>query len=758
MKSERSSSQIMRIISAVIILLLSTCSSCASSNGNEDYLARNYYGSEDTYDFKPVAPTEGVVGESDVLELMYSDDLKALQVRDKRSGYVWDTVFDPELITERKVNKTWQSNMMSMFNITYSDTSETGRDQIVSSSAAKLQPNIETAKILNGISLRYTFESLGLIFVAEFRVDNDTFIVTIPQEGIVEKDRMLLSIEVLPFFGAATDDEDGYIFYPDGNGALMNIPQPKTTKNPSPYSFSVYGSNSFDFDNDTIGTDSEADSSVSAAMLPVYGIKSGDKAFVAIISEAEAASVITLNPSGVGVPLNRISPAFTLRSSYNVYSSYDSRNGMPAGNPLYERIDNTMIESLREVRYMILPQESSDYSGMASRYREYLLETGGMKDKISNNSDIPMNLGLFMGTTEKRVVFDRFVAATRFDKAHEIINELTQSGINKAFVTLEGWNKDGYGAYPQQLIPERELGGKRELKELANEIDSQGWTISVELDPIDIVKSNGGFSSRNDIVLVGDGYPLQDKHGTRYVFNPAAALKRLKSELKGFERTGIRNITMSRIGSVIYEDYQKLNPMTKLDTKEVWIEVLSEMSEQFDSVLLNGGNAYVLPYADGLMQIDESDSKFLITSASIPFYQMVVHSYIPCSGNVLNLAFDENIQKLRWIEYGTMPTFDLTWESPDILRKTDYNRLFSSRYDLWKDKVTDIYKEFNTNIGNVWNSPIIKHESITENLKKVEYENGTTVYINYSERVATAGDVNIPPMDYKVVVSSEGKS
>ena len=53
--------------------------------------------------------------------------------------------------------------------------------------------------------------------------------------------------------------------------------------------------------------------------------------------------------------------------------------------------------------------------------------------------------------------------------------------------------------------------------------------------------------------------------------------------------------------------------------------------EKVGSILADQANAYALPYADHIINVPLSSSKFDIFDAEIPFYQIVMHGVVPYS-------------------------------------------------------------------------------------------------------------------------------
>ena len=78
------------------------------------------------------------------------------------------------------------------------------------------------------------------------------------------------TLHVLPFFGAANQEEEGYMFVPDGSGALIELNNGKGHY--QPYSQRVYGKDKAVFER-SVPIVSES------IKLPVFGMKHGDRSF-----------------------------------------------------------------------------------------------------------------------------------------------------------------------------------------------------------------------------------------------------------------------------------------------------------------------------------------------------------------------------------------------------------------------------------------------------------------------------------------------
>lgn len=689
----------------------------------------------------PVQTPEGLVkaAETDQLILYYTAVKDGIVILDKRSGYMWNSAVTQEQYTAGKLNNAVRSKVTALFDFRYVQAEST-KQTVVAVNFLTHKPEVVIEKSQNGIKLLYEFPSLGITVCVDASIKGSALTVEIPANQIKEEGKYhLVSLELLPFMGSAQNTEDGYMFYPDGCGALYRF-KDEPGQNISKSSFYIYGADQVDLSeygrNRTAG--------LKTAMLPVFGVKKGNSAFLGVIDEGDFDAAVNVTPSGFSnIHLNRISAEFTCRRGFE--DLRDNPNIPP-------RIEDRILVADRAVKYYFLTGEDADYSGMANAYRQYLLDGGRMTARISrDNGGIPMALDLFMGIKEERILLDKYRKATTFRQAETILDSFFRNGVDNMEVNLIGWNSNGLGMNPSAFPPDSRLGGTKGLKELAKYTGEKGFSLYLDVGFTEAKKEAGGFSVRNDTVFKKNGLVVSDRSNSQFLLNPFRALERLRdSFLPKVSGSGINGLCFEDIGSQLYHDYNDRNPATRRITAGQWGSMLLDTAGTLGKSGVHGGNAYVLKYADRLIDIPVEDSGMINTDEAIPFYQMVVHGFIPYTSTPGNLFYDFQKQKLKWVEYGCMPYFKLTYSKADILRYTEYNALFSSDYDLWVESASDTYREMNERVGGLWSRQMVRHEQIGKEIYKVTYNDGTRVYVNYQDREVRAEGIRIKAVDYAV--------
>ena len=84
------------------------------------------------------------------------------------------------------------------------------------------------------------------------------------------------------------------------------------------------------------------------------------------------------------------------------------------------------------------------------------------------------------------------------------------------------------------------------------------------------------------------------------------------------------------------------------------------------------------------------------------------------------------------------------------MKRTALNRYYATTYSVWKDEAVTVYQQVNDALKHVSDAQIIDHEILENQVRKVTYDNGVTIYLNYSDTAQTADGVEIPAGSYRM--------
>ncbi len=748
------------IILLVIVLVMVAWGwiSIRNAKNNAVTSAEAYEEPEGNVDFEAAGSYESVA-KNDVVELFYNEAKGAIQIKDLRNGYLWKGIVDDEIYDMESVNKRWTAYLTSSISVSYSNLEK--RDTVYSPMYSARDANIlETEYLEDGVSVTYGFGSIGIYVTVEYTIDDEGLVVRVPMDKVREDTVYLLNtIEVLPFLGASGDEVDGYMVYPDGSGAVTLFSN--VNERPSGVKASMYRIYS-DKNMDYFSLYNEDNRERYTASLPVIGMKRDDKAFLGVITEGAESAGMGVYPSGSSnIRLNHIGFELYTRNLFNVgVSSVSGEGGIVTNTATVQRVDKNLIMQDREIHYFFLEEDLASYSGMARRYRDYLLETEQIHDVIPEGAQMPLALEILMGITKDGMVFDEYVTMTDFDDVVSILKKLKAKGVNATETVLTDWIKGGQNTMPDYWPPARQLGGTSGMKDL-NEYAQVNPDDHIYLQNQFTIGTTdgGGFSEVDDVAYDGleITVSMEDFDGVEYyMLNPQTSFDRNARFLEKMEKYDSLGVGYDYLGYITYPDYNKQHPFTRTEMVNKLKEMLRSTKDAAHTVAVSGENQYAYEEANYLYRTREGSYGLSISDYSIPFVQMVLSGLVPYSTeNAGNLTYDLQTQKMKWIEYGALPYFHLTQEPALNFRESDFDDIFSSTYDEWEDRVVEVYQDMYQNLQEVYGQPLIDHEVLEDNLVRVEYENGTVIYINYNGSERTAEGTTVPANSYVVVKGGE---
>lgn len=711
------------MIPVMVLLMAALLGGCSSEEDDRKLATQEYVpaGSQDTK------------LENEQYELVLEDNYSGMVLKNKENGEVWRSKPTDEHFDFEALNPLWKQKTSSLFQIGYTNIMS-GLGVIVNSPL--LQMDYTAEGYLDGETLyvSYDLQQPSIRLTLAFTLEEDGFRIRVPYEGIEEygDSFSLVTISVLPFMAGATDSAEGYYLYPDGSGAIMEF-QDISHVGVSSYSYDIYGDIE---DYEQFAT--EFDATVPSVMLPVYGVNVEDRGYVAVITEGEADSRITVSCSTEVIPLNSIYGEFVYRRGFEDSRIKTSTVMSYAGE---------IIDGDKEIYYRFLEKGNTDYNAMAENYRNYLDST---YEVSVQKEGYPLMLDIFMGIQEEGLVYDEFKEVTDFEEAGIMLEEL-DSRIEELHVNLKGYTKKGYDSEPLKFSVNGTLGGKNGLKNLLIKASSLEIPVTLDVNLLNAWEKQGGFSNRTDIIYLGNFAALTDKEEELFLLSPEVAAKNLQTFAEKAGSYDIAGYSISGMGQKLAYNYNENHRFTSQETKGIWTALLQELKAGGSQLITEGGNQYVLEHADCVKGIPTEDQAYRFSTKSVPFYQLVVHGMVGYTGEAGNLTGNLEKTKLKWVEYGYLPYFELTYDGSEELMYTGYNELFTSEYENWKADVAQIYDELNEAVGFLSSVKMVRHECLETDFYCVTYADGTKVYVNYAESMKTAGDVSVAPMDYSIV-------
>ena len=669
-------------------------------------------------------------GENASASTLYSVEITA-----KDSGVTYSTLVPLDYYGSNEKSKVLRDGLSKMFSVSITDFGS--RSEVLHSSAANTVFHYDT--ISNGVRLYVYFPNRDVGLTAYFTIDEDGLSVRVPEDGLVEGGKYgILSLDVLPMFGAIRSGDDGYILFPDGSGAIYEIPEKATSQKLT--TVDVYSPT--DMKLETL--QSNRLQGVKNVMLPILGIKNGDSALFGVLTEGETYAQLNLAPGGhIYGELNRIYPTFRYRKSFE----FQTTNGMEAYTIEKERRVGDV-----GVRYFFLSGENADYSGMARTYRQWLLKEGKLRQ--SDIESPVVNATFLGGITADSLFGNSLEVLSKFDDIAGVMEKQIEQGRDGFLLTVAGWQKSGYGVYPAHLPVASALGGKNGLMQLTALLKSKG--IPLLLSDNFLMANEHGSRPDSQIIYDYMNLPVSDGTDKNYLLNPLRTRKEISKVLQMCQDTDA-GLLFEKYGSLLYEDYSSKGGITRTEMADTLAETLTQAKQQTGIAAASGGNAYLLNTADWLADIPIKASGYLIFNYEVPFYQMVVHGSIPYAPVLPgNMSTDFQREKLYWLETGSTPYFLLSVNPDDRLKYTIYQEPFSLHYEDWEETINSVYDEFAV-LSAYCSGAMHKHEILSESLRRVTYENGCVLLLNFADTEQTVDGCTMSPQGY-VLLDGKGKT
>ena len=588
-----------------------------------------------------------------------------------------------------------------------------------------------------------------------YRLDGKRLVAGV-DPGSVDYNRdgyYLVEVELLPYFGAAFKGTEGYIFVPDGCGALIDHDK----KADSVYTARVYGQ---DITMNVLSqTKSQTDQALTVK-LPVFGQKNGDKAFLAVITDGSAYADITASTSG------------RVNSYNNVYAGFqfleygESTLGSMVGSNSFQMYSKEAFSSSYAVSYEFLHGDEADYSGMAGSFRKYI--EGNHK---STGDSLPF-YAEYIGAIDKDATFlgIKYRAVTRvttYAQAREITDRLLDAGLDNIKVVYTGWANAGLHGYAYTKIdPVSKLNsGGLNQKKFTADMGSKGVNVYYGAE-LQRVYRDGLFDGYS---LLGSAPKYFDrsavKEATYYLSNgmvdsndaislirPTLAAKVAKAFIKKVRKTDNTGVYLGSISYSLYSDQQAEKYTDREDALLCNQSAVSELETAYDSrIVSDNANYPIVIHSSDVINVPSDSNRNLIISRTVPFYAMVLHGIKDYALDCLNMTDDYTTTLLKSAESGAGLYFKWIYADNSILKETKFDQLYSVNYENWIDKAIEDYKALNDVLGPLQHESIKKHEYIADDVVQVTYSDGTKIAVNYSDKEVTVGGTKVAPKSYGVI-------
>lgn len=679
----------------------------------------------------------------------------AMSSKDAKKAKTVYTLMKPDKVLERDDKDELLALYPELANqelyILKSDTKESNKAKIAESfiAAGYTQEEYDTDMLL----VAGASKAKQAIFnvTVDYKLDGGDFIVEVPyQEMRYPADNPITYVTLLPMFNAAATDEEGFMFVPEGGGAIIRYNNGKLSQNS--YYANMYG---WDWGSERTEVVHETKNS-----FPVFGMSRGDGSFICMVEGAEEYAGVMAD---ISMRYNSYNWACV---KYNVIHS-DRYNVSAKTERLLYMFEKEMPDATIVQRYRFL--DGNDYVSMAAAYGEYLREKHPELTLKGAAEEVPVSVEL-VGAIDKKVVkfgmpVDSVVAVTTFEDAQAIMDDLKENDVRNLNIRFSGWMNGGVSQKVLSKVKvQRQLGGMADMKKLIAYAKEEN--IPLYFDGVSCFAYRSGLmegfvpyrdaarlTTREQIKL----YPYSavtfipaDYMDPYYLVQPGYAHEKAGNLLKKLDETDAYGVAFRDIGSILSADYNPRKTVTREQVKEMNLETIAKAHENGQKVMVKEGFDFVLPYTDLITDMDLDGTNYSILDETVPFYQIAMHGMVDYTGAAINLAPDWLEEVLRCAEYGAGLNFTFMQEDGKVVQETNHAGLFGAEYGSWKEKALEIIHDYQNNMQGLNRLQIVNHKQIAHRVTVTEYENGTRVYVNYSNADYAEGEITVPARSYIV--------
>lgn len=685
-----------------------------------------------------------LIAENDNLALYMNEEDLSVVVEDKATGAYMESSISYD---DGKNNNTWMGAMRSALVLTLiNQNDDTKQADLLNDDVTK---NIQYTD--NGFTAEVYWKTYKIGMTLEVSLLEDGLMARVADESIKEDgDKYFIgTIAIYPYMGTSyLDDKEGYLFVPDGNGALIYLDDKEGRFN-SGYSSMIYGNDvgftessatSFLWDRFEMVTEAEQ------IIAPVYGIAHTDDriAYLAVVEEGAMRATIEAHPNGVSVDYNRAYAKFIERRLYTQPTSNNSTGGS------LHLSEAERSHSDLQIRFLFMSGDKANYAGMANAYRNYLINNGTLSvqpDSYRTRID-------FMGTErESWVIGTTAVVMTTVEDIREIYADLANENVTDIFTLYKGWQDGGLYNIPiTKYKADSKIGGTGELTKLIKDAQDDGIEFYLYSDALRINpdEQNATFNVVKKINKRRfEEETYQDVYETMLYLTPERSNALLNKFISSYTKKNVNNLCISGLSNTLFSWNYSGNVYTRYECGAKYADTIAAVKEK-TNLVLEQPFAYLWQDTKAFIDMPLYTSSYIYEDESVPFLSIVLKGVMPVYSEYVNFEANKQEFFLKMIETGTYPSFYITKESASELIYTNSCDIYSSEYDVYKSTIaeyTQALKELNDKVSGAF---IIKHEIMDNGVNVVTYSNGVTVYVNYNSYAETVDGHTIDAMSYEV--------
>ena len=727
----------------------------------------------------------GLMGQFGDLRYYFRADRDIIKIVCTRTGYTWrtglDAPFGQDLSSaiagaqtdeelrqvaeprEEQLNATWTAFANSLLTVEFFDAS-----RMVNriSSAARTGTTSTLVEVGAGhFRLDTHFHQLDLHVPVHIHLNDVGMTLHVYDHELsgpgVED---LAAIVLAPFMGAQggtrshfnfeTMDYDppepvemlpGYIFVPDGSGALIRFRE--NTVALTPYTGHVFGENpaeaQFFVNADVWNVDRPH------PLMPVFGVTHGyrQQSFVAWAdSGAQYMEIIAMPHQNVTL-YNFVYPRFVFNGE--IFQVYNRRgDGFFRVFPQRRSFDITM-------QYRFLFEDDASYVGMARTYRQHLIDTGVLTpNQITPGEPMPMRLDFIMSDVRRSVFGRTNVVTTTASQVTDILTELAGYGVQNMSSGLLGFQNGGVTTgRPWAINFSRAIGTRREFTRMFDATAALGADVSfaqnyfeINSHQMNLARNQAFHLNRWGLVAYDSFEPFLPVNAISYA-RPERSAQWLRDQSNRANNVGAHSHTIIGISNNLTSHWGRGNATDAATSMEIIAQGFRDVPLPVNA---HSPNMFLWQYTTRFLQAPVFNTQFMIQTDTVPFLQMVLHNTMEVFAPYSNFSFYTQRDILRMIDYNVYPSFVLTYSPAHYLANTNSLNFYSTEFDVYREIIMNVYTQASAVLSQVRHLEWVNRTLLAEGIVLNTYAGGVEVLINYTAEPFNHRGVHVAPLSAEV--------
>lgn len=589
---------------------------------------------------------------------------------------------------------------------------------------------------------KYDKDDIAFKLVVNYQIKDGSVYVSAKYENLVaDSDAKLTKLSLLKFFGAYSEPQQGdYIFVPDGSGALIKT-DTRDDSFDSELSFPIYGGDA---------ASGHANSGTANALIPAYGMKQGNNAFVTIIDSGDAIATVSADRVRGG------NDFYEAGVSFDITPCTESKGKFYMSSESYDGDIGLCIR--------FLGGSNADYTGMAAAAREQLIRERILSTRtVEEQEYLPLDLTV-IGVSDdtlfsfKRLNLRKEKTFTDFEQALDMLTRMKSKGINSIKLRYKGalsGGTDQSSIMTASLLAR--LGTRSDLKDLVEYVNAQNMEMYLDVNLLSAAKGDSFSSGRTAGSIFGkkaeynaiNNSPLgKDKYAKR-LLGMKYVEKSIIEILKDTRFSQFTGFCLNDVGSLLYSDYK--NGFNRQESAEMISEQLPSLTANM-KLMTDTGNFRVIKNVSFISHLPTSASQSRSAYVSVPFLQLVLHGIVGYSGEPLNFSENAKTSFLRCVEYGASPAYEWTYSDTYADKKNksdeDSTDTVGVYYENWIASASELYERADAALKDLQAARMTSHSEIMSGVFCTEYDTGAKIYVNYTESDVTVSGITIPAGDF----------